>query len=212
MMKFGIYVIQEGKFKMARQKKLRKTWFTADLHFNHDADFIYGPRGFRSVQEMNKKIVENINSAVSAEDDLYILGDLCLGGVSNKLFAENRALIESINARLHIVYGNHDTERRKKMFAECQNVVEICGYATVFKRGKHRFYLSHYPTLTSNYDDGDGLSKKTINLCGHSHTDNKFEDIEKGVIYHVELDAHNNMPVSLEEIIEDLKLFLLDRK
>lgn len=191
-------------------KKPNKVWFTSDLHFNHDQEFIYGPRGFKSVQEMNEKIIENINSAVSDKDDLYILGDICLGGGENEILAENRKLIERINARIHILYGNHDTERRKQLYKSCKNVVEVCGYATLFKRGKYRYYLSHYPTLVSNYDDAK-LKTKTINLCGHTHTSNRFEDIEKGLIYHVELDAHDNKPVVLEEIIEDLKLFLLDK-
>ena len=35
---------------------MSKIWFTSDLHFCHDRDFIYGPRGFKSVQEMNEAI------------------------------------------------------------------------------------------------------------------------------------------------------------
>lgn len=34
-------------------------YFTADLHFGHNKEFIYKKRGFNSVDEMNNKIIEN---------------------------------------------------------------------------------------------------------------------------------------------------------
>ena len=55
------------------------------------------------------------------------------------------------------------------------------------------------------------LKKKLINLCGHTHTDNKFKDMDKGLIYHVELDAHNNKPVLLDDIIDDLKNYTKEK-
>ena len=44
-----------------------------------------------------------------------------------------------------------------------------------------------------------------ISLCGHSHSQDAFADWDKGLIYHVELDAHNNFPVSIDSIIKDIK-------
>lgn len=44
-----------------------------------------------------------------------------------------------------------------------------------------------------------------INLCGHAHTTNPFADMDKGLIYHVELDAHGCYPISIDDIIEDIK-------
>ena len=51
---------------------------TSDLHFCHDRDFLYEPRGFKSVHEMNEAIVKNWNSIIQPEDDVYVLGDLML--------------------------------------------------------------------------------------------------------------------------------------
>jgi calcineurin-like phosphoesterase family protein len=79
------------------------------------------------------------------------------------------------------------------------------GYADILKYNGYRFYLSHYPTIVSNYDDDKPLKKRTINLCGHTHTNNKFADINKGLIYHCELDAHNCTPVSLDQVILDME-------
>ena len=54
---------------------MNKIWFTSDLHFCHDREFIYGPRGFKSVHEMNDAIIKNFNDTVAWDDDLFILGD-----------------------------------------------------------------------------------------------------------------------------------------
>ena len=35
-----------------------KIWFTSDLHFNHDKEFVVQARGFETVEEMNKAILE----------------------------------------------------------------------------------------------------------------------------------------------------------
>ena len=79
---------------------------------------------------------------------------------------------------------------------------EYHGYADVYKYSKRkRFYLSHYPTIVSNYDD----DKKTPmwNLSGHTHFKSKFyNDVFR--IYNVGVDAHNCYPVSIEQIISDI--------
>ena len=177
-------------------------YFTSDWHFNHDQPFVWEERGFETIEEMNNEIVKRHNSIVTNEDDVYVLGDLCMSG---KL-EENKTLIESLNGRIHILIGNHDTDNRLRMYESCSNVVEICGYATLIKYRKYRFYLSHYPTNTGNYDDG-GLKACTINLCGHVHSKDPTSEISERwqLSYHIEMDAHDCYPISAEEVILDLK-------
>ena len=50
-------------------------WLCSDWHFCHDRGFVYEPRGFNSIEEMNETIVNKHNSIVLPEDDVYILGD-----------------------------------------------------------------------------------------------------------------------------------------
>jgi calcineurin-like phosphoesterase family protein len=178
-------------------------YLTSDLHFNHNQEFIWKERGFNSIEEMNEEIIKRFNSVVQEEDDIYILGDLCMSAD----LSGNKQLIERLNGRLHIIYGNHDTENRMRMYCDCKNVVELCGYATVIKYRKYSFYLSHYPTNTGNYDDdGRGLKGRMINICGHIHAKNEFYDMDNGQMsYHIEMDAHNCYPVSIEEVIITLK-------
>lgn len=172
---------------------------TSDLHYGHNKSFLYEPRGFTSIDDMMQEMVKLWNEKVNANDDVYVLGDLMLN--DNEQIHD---IIRSLNGRLHIAIGNHDTTRRIELYETFSNVVEI-QYAYRLRYGKYHFYLTHYPTLVGNSDDGDKLYQKTINLCGHSHTSEPFADWDKGAIYHCELDAHNNSPVLLDDIIIDLK-------
>ena len=69
---------------------------------------------------------------------------------------------------------------------------------------KRNFYLSHYPTLVTNDIDKTPYKRNIRNLFGHTHQTNKFYN-ENPYMYCVCLDAHNNYPVSLEQIHEDIK-------
>ena len=181
-----------------------KIYLTSDLHFCHDKEFIYGPRGFKNIGNMNKAIVENWNSIVTEDDDVYVLGDLMLN--NNE---EGIKLIKSLHGRIHIITGNHDTNNRVAYYESAFNVVMLYPYATELKYKKYKFYLSHYPTMTSNYDDKDLYG--VINLCGHVHTQNRFLDMDKGLIYHCELDAHDMKPILIDDIIEDIKKYYKEK-
>ena len=178
---------------------MSRIWITSDLHFNHDKEFLYKPRGFNSAETMMGYIMDRWNELVDENDDVYVLGDLMMND-DDITYTHLRKL----KGRIHIVLGNHDTDRRIGLYRELPNVVEI-EMAMRLRYKKFHFYLSHYPTLTSNYDDDKPLYARVINLCGHSHTKDPFADWEKGTIYHCELDAHNNEPVLIDDIIEDLK-------
>jgi calcineurin-like phosphoesterase family protein len=95
---------------------------TSDWHFSHDREFVYKSRGFNSVEEMNVALIERHNSIVTPEDDVYVLGDLCLGGADG--LERNKEFISSMNGKLHIAFGNHCTDSRKKMYAKLPNVME----------------------------------------------------------------------------------------
>lgn len=167
-------------------------YFTSDLHFGHDKDFIYSPRGFKSVYEMNETLVKNWNEVVEHGDTVYVLGD-SLMGVSEK----NISYMHQLKGDIKIILGNHDSAPRIELYKNSYNM-EVLGYSTPLKIGKQMFFISHYPTLCAND------SKKIVNLCGHLHTKNKFLQIKDG-IYHVEVDAHGCYPISIESIRKDLR-------
>ena len=53
-------------------------WFTSDFHFGHEKEFLWKPRGFTTWEEHAQKVIENYNSVVRPNDEVYILGDCML--------------------------------------------------------------------------------------------------------------------------------------
>ena len=175
-------------------------WLTSDLHLMHNKEFLWRPRGFESTEEMCEAIVERWNSVVKDEDIIYNLGDIALSDTEAAI-----PYIQRLKGQQIWLRGNHCTVNRVTRILEtCPNISLLAGmdssYATIIKSGKWSFYLSHYPTLTSNNEDW----RRVANLCGHSHTKDKWADWDK-MCYHVEMDAHNCYPVSLEQIKEDIR-------
>lgn len=178
---------------------MSKIWFTSDTHFCHDRGFLYEPRGFTSVEDMNEAIVQRWNSVVAPEDTVYHLGDGMLNDTERGM-----EFLKQLNGKIIMIRGNHDTNPRVKAYADAPNVIESGKYADVVTYKKIRFYISHYPTMTSNLEKGASLREHTINLYGHTHQmDNFYQDIP--FMYHVGMDSHNCYPVDIDTIIEDIK-------
>lgn len=171
-------------------------WVTSDWHFCHDREFIWKARGFASVEDMNEYIINAHNAIVKPEDDVYVLGDLMLGDSDKGI-----ECVKRMNGKLHIVWGNHDTDSRKAKYNALQNVVES-GHVIVLKYKKHNFYMSHYPTLTGNLER-ESLTQMTLNLFGHTHQKTNFH-MDMPFMYHVGVDSHKCFPVSLDNIIEEM--------
>ncbi len=185
---------------MIKFSKDEKIWITSDWHFFHQKDFCYAPRGYSNGDEMTNSLINNFNKVVEPDDTVFCLGDCIMG-----LIDEDKIIrtLERLNGHIYLILGNHDGNKKVEAYEKCANIT-VLGYAEMVKWGKQCFYLSHYPTLTDNYDDEKSLHSKVINLCGHRHTKNKFEDFDKGYIYHVEVDAHNGYPITFDTIIKDL--------
>lgn len=182
---------------------MSKIWFSSDLHFNHDREFVWQARGFNSVEEMNEQIIERFNSVVAPGDILYLLGDTALGGGGNEILMQNKALIERLNGEIYMVLGNHDTNPRIEMYKSCKNVVEADKWANKIKYNGYHFYLSHFPTLTGNLEK-ESLKQCTCNLFGHTHQISNFH-MDIPYLYHVGVDSHNCYPVLLDNVIEEMK-------
>ena len=182
---------------IGKRVKVWMIYFTSDLHFGHNKNFIWASRGFSSIEEHDRIIIDNINKTVKEEDELYILGDIMLEDNNNGI-----KKLQQIHCKnIYIILGNHCTDARKNLYDSLPNI-QVLGYSYPFKYRKWHFMLSHYPMITSNYDD-NSFYKTVYNLCGHSHIKELFD--EKTNSYHVELDAHQNYPVNIDDIIIDIK-------
>lgn len=180
---------------MRKYDETTNIWFTSDLHFGHDRQFLFAPRGFTNIREMNEEVLKNFNMCVQPEDEVYILGDLTLGNLE-----EGAEYLRQLNGHIHVIRGNHDTDRRVEFY-------ESLGWdvhdALRVRWGKYTFFLCHYPTMTFNLEQ-EYLTQTTLNLYGHTHQKTNFyNDIPYS--YHVGVDSHENCPVHVRKIIEDMR-------
>ena len=146
-------------------------YFSSDLHFNHNKPFIYEARGFNDIYEMNRTIINHFHEIVTPEDDLYLLGDIMLGPLE-----EGIKLYHQLPGKIHLIWGNHDTFNRQEALLQAWNTEDVIGYATVIKAYQYHFYLSHFPTCTTNFDDYEKpLKQRTLCIAGHTHSKELFE-------------------------------------
>lgn len=130
---------------------MTNTYFTSDLHFCHDREFIWGTRGFNSCDEMNNTIIERWNNVVTDNDTVYILGDLMLGDSDKGVDC-----INNLKGTIVLLRGNHDTDERirKLLSRRCSKEKDIYGfdYAKQINFFSYNLFLTHYPCFTGSLE------------------------------------------------------------
>ena len=133
----------------------------SDTHFNHEIMIKYGIRKFKSLKEMNEKIIEVWNDKIYKNDEVIHLGDFAFG--------DDFELIESIcrrlNGKITLILGNHDSDYKVKniysKYFKCLGSLCI-----------EKYYFSHEP-LHATVINPDQLRtngrQATINIHGHLH-------------------------------------------
>jgi calcineurin-like phosphoesterase family protein len=178
----------------------QRLYFTSDTHYNHtnicrgvtrwtDADDI--TRDFKTLDQMNDRIVAGINTEVGQDDILIHLGDWSFGGFEMIEQFRNRINCKNI----HLILGNHDhhierdREDIRRLFTSVNQYVEL----EVNK--EHNFVLMHYPIMSWNKMN-DGV----IHLHGHVHLP-PDRRIGKGKMMDVGVDGNGMDPISLNKIL-----------
>lgn len=146
-------------------------YYIADLHFwysrmNQNMD----KRGFDTAEAMNEYMISRRNSRIRKQDEVVILGDLC---ISTKAAAAN-AIIEHLNGRKYLIVGNHDKYINDKEFD--RSLLKGIESYMELNDNKRKIILSHYPIMCYNgqYRRGEDGSAKTYMLYGHVH--NTFDE------------------------------------
>lgn len=177
-----------------------KIFLTSDLHFCHNKEFIWKARGYNCVADMNEGLVHRWNYIVTENDIVYFLGDFFLEHTDLGL-----TFLHCLHFKeLYWVLGNHDTTKKVDAVINEFKNIHICGTSTLLKHHKKHLLLSHYPTLTANYDDKE-FNKHVINFHGHTHQQKNFLDDSNPFMYHVGVDSHNGYPVNIDDAIADVR-------
>lgn len=168
-------------------------FYTADDHFGHENILRLSKRPFKSVEEMNEVIIDNINKVVGPDDDLYFIGDISFKG------GDPVAYLSRINGKKHLIIGNHEKSiltnpEARKFF------VEIKPYLEIYDQGRW-VILFHYPIAEWN-----GYFRGAYHLYGHTH--NNIENPSYEYMnslkncWNVGVDMTHYKPVTLDQLIK----------
>lgn len=188
-------------------EKGQQLFFTSDTHYSHSnicsattnwsVNDGYA-RKFDSLQDMNQRLVDNINNMVGENDILIHLGDWSFGGFDK--IEEFRSQINCKN--IHLTFGNHDhhIERNKegiqRLFSSVQQYLRLEVRRPNGKLvDKFSFVCMHYP-IASWHDMNQGV----IHLHGHVHLPYHLR-LADGKAMDVGVDGNELEPISMDEIL-----------
>ncbi len=138
---------------------MNKKFYIADWHYGHGNVIAFDNRPFKTLDEMNKALVECWNSVVSAGDIVYVLGDMFWCNADKSM-----PILDELNGQKFLIKGNHDRcndNRFLKKFVKVTEYLEV-------EDGDKRVVLCHYPIpCFKNHFYG------WYHLYGHVH--NSFE-------------------------------------
>ena len=183
-----------------RLEPTQRLYFTSDTHYNHtnicrgvtrwtDAEDI--TRDFKTLDQMNDRIVRGINDVVCQDDILFHLGDWSFGG-----FESIWKFRHQINCQnIHLVLGNHDHHIQRNRDDIQQLFASVNQYVELEVNKEHNFVLMHYPIMSWNKMN-DGV----IHLHGHVHLP-PDRRIGKGKMMDVGMDGNGMDPISLSKVL-----------
>lgn len=179
-------------------------YYIADTHFGHTQILQECRPQFKSIEEMNETIINNINKTMTRNDTLYILGDFAYRSKVSPI-----EYLKAIKPKKVLILGNHDewftklseTEKKKYFIND-----EKQGYNEYrVKKNKIELYFCHYPRLAWNRSHYFGT---TFSICGHIH--NRTDGTVAAELFHLVknqfnagVDINNFEPVTFEELIKN---------
>ena len=176
--------------------KNQATFYTSDTHFGSERALTLSKRPFKSVDEMNWKIIENWNNRVHPNDKIYHLGDF------GELWP-----VQYLNGEIFLIEGNYEKDE----------IIKNNEYKKILEKYFDKIYEE--PFINDDFDFSkkilcheplEGLKLyniikykkipdyKNINfiLFGHIHGRQKIKEF--GI--DVGTDANNYYPLSEEEV------------
>jgi calcineurin-like phosphoesterase family protein len=183
---------------MGRRKLGSVKWFSSDHHFGHSKIIEYENRPFETVDKMDEAMITRWNECVGTEDICYIIGDF-----SFHRFNSTKNIVQRLNGRKHLIWGNHDDFNRNRLLKIFDSVYD---QAVIQLTNSIRVKLSHFPYITPEenqetlrhrkfrpYHEGHWL------LHGHVHSRWKINESLKAI--NVGVDVWDFKPVNYEKII-----------
>ncbi|MCV7193832.1 metallophosphoesterase [Mycolicibacterium brumae] len=184
-------------------------YFTADLHLQHPklADL----RGFGSVAAHDEAVMAALRVLDPENDVLWVLGDICSGGVGSMESALSQ--LSTLDVTMHLVTGNHDP--CAPMYRNAQR--HFSAFATVFasiqqhartKVGDTGVLLSHFPYrgtpdrhAREHFDQYQLPNLGMWLLHGHTHSAERRSGTRSIC---VSLEAWELKPASADDLVQEM--------
>ena len=169
---------------------MSNVFFTSDLHLGHE-----NLREFRNkvhnkswaeVSDVDQWLLAQWNSRVRHRDIVWVLGDVAWSVADLEWLA-------LMNGTKHLVMGNHDGQHQMKAQDYLKYFKTING---VWK--KYGVVMTHVPIHPNEL-----CFRWETNVHGHIH--HKERKIEDSRYINVNVDVRGGLPISLEELRQEIK-------
>lgn len=144
-----------------------KTFFISDVHFGHKNALAYDNRPFTSIEEHDKVLIENWNSVVNIDDDVWVLGDISWHNATKTI-----GLLSQLNGGKHLIVGNHDHKLLRNRDVRAQ-FIDIYDYKELDIGKRDPLVLCHYPIVCFNRHYTGGY-----HFYGHVHNSYEWNMME----------------------------------
>ena len=173
--------------------------YTSDIHFGHTNIIKLDHRPFADADTMDEFLIKSWNSRVNADDDVYVLGDVCYKSAKDPVW-----YLRQLKGHKHLITGNHDHYLLKDKNA--MKHFETVDALTMIKDGDKDIILCHYPIVEWN-----GFFRGTWLVYGHIHnnTTNVAYQCMKNFDHALNAGCmiNNYAPVSFNELVKNNREF-----
>ena len=169
-----------------------RVFFSSDQHLGGKALIDLGVRKqFKTIDEMNNKIVNNWNGRVKEGDTVYNVGDFVSIGKDRGIEGSNLSAEEwedKLNGRIIHTLGNHDANNSLKHGLKF----------AAMEAGNFKIMLVH------RFEDSPKIGENLI-ICGHVHDrwSEQWVDFGYGKVLciNVGVDVRRFFPIRLDEVL-----------
>lgn len=181
-------------------------YFISDMHFGDQSVMSkYDKRPFKTLDEMEKTMIQRWNNRVSDNDRVYILGDMFHRSISVE---KAESILSQLNGKKYYIIGNHEKtvdQMRNEWFEKlivCRgysdSIIQLLSYkdTEVLKINGWEVILSHYPML-ANKNTFNSNNKRTIHLYGHVHNSKEEKVVQFSKLVRMDHKGSINKNLSL---------------
>jgi calcineurin-like phosphoesterase family protein len=162
---------------------VKDVYVISDTHFLHEEIIGISERLFRSVEEMNSTIIDNINGIVGPHDTLIHLGDVGTGP-----WDKIQEIILQIKCHNKIlVMGNHDRNLSPQAWREI-GFQEVSPWPIIYDDW---YIMCHEPIL---------IEKNSPFGVIHGHTHHNSYDSPNHHYFNASVEVLDYKPISLDKI------------